>query len=77
MNMCHASALASTLNGRLAQVADSAGCRAVLCCVGAGVVCELAVPDHKYPVASAFNDMSLHCFNAAAGREELFQLQLA
>lgn len=32
----------------------------------AGVVRELPVPDHSYPVASAFNDMSLHTFTAAA-----------
>lgn len=32
----------------------------------AGAVLELPVPDHKYHVASAFNDMSLHTFVAAA-----------
>jgi hypothetical protein len=47
----------------------------VTCCVAAGVVYELPVPDHKYPVASAFNDMSLHCFSAAAGRTDTFGLK--
>jgi hypothetical protein len=28
-------------------------------------VVELRVPDHKYAVASAFNDMSLHTFPTA------------
>jgi hypothetical protein len=30
--------------------------------VAAGAVLELAVPNHGYAVASAFNDMSLHTF---------------
>jgi hypothetical protein len=37
-----------------------------------GVVRELPVPDRKYDVASAFNDMSLHLFTAAASKPELF-----
>lgn len=37
-----------------------------------GVVQELPVPDHKYEVASAFNDMSLHLFSAAASKPEVF-----
>jgi hypothetical protein len=43
--------------------------------IAAGVVQELPVPDHKYPVASAFNDMSLHTFTAAAGSMDLFTQQ--
>lgn len=34
--------------------------------VEAGAVLELPVPDHRHHVASAFNDMSLHTFGAAA-----------
>ncbi len=34
-------------------------------CAAAGAVLEMGVPDHRFHVASAFNDMSLHLFSAA------------
>ena len=35
------------------------------------------MPDHRYPVPSAFNDLSLHTFTSAAGSMDLFSQQEA